>query len=139
MSEELKPCPICGATNGKKLKSQGFGISEGSASHPWQFRHIECHGCGLNLTDQETDEEAAEKWNSLHKREKWSTAPPTEPGTYWFYVPESGSGPLVVEVYYGLFEGVFVASPNGQIGGSLEDCPEGYWQKIAEPELPPSE
>ena len=64
MSEQLKPCPFCGATD----KTGLLNICVSPAKDIYEnemvdFFTVKCHGCGTKIGNYYTTEEAAQHWN----------------------------------------------------------------------------
>ena len=76
MSEELKPCPICGGSN--------LSICDHGGMVHHEYR-IECNYSGCScLTGVRTKEEAIAAWNALPRRLRWTKERPTKTGFYWW-------------------------------------------------------
>lgn len=74
MSEELKRCPYCKGTYTCIQNVQTGG-------------HQATCCCGMTGPIMATEQEAAESWNALPRRLRWTKENQTEPGWYWFRYP----------------------------------------------------
>lgn len=68
MSEELKPCPACGAR-------QNVEIIPGQ---------VVCWDCLCHGSSRYRTSDAIKDWNALPRRLRWTTEPPKKPGWYWW-------------------------------------------------------
>lgn len=101
MSEELKPCPICGDTSTDYYYHEDDAVG------------VICRKCGFEIRDDRGEESAFRDWNALPRRLRWSKVKPTEPG-FWF-------------CRYGVTVGVFnLVWENGRLAAIQEQHPASY-------------
>jgi len=67
MSEELKPCPLCGG----QVKEEWSEVTEYRARPPHQVGYVECEDCGIDVTMVEGDPDSDNLGDKL--RTKWNT------------------------------------------------------------------
>src|SRR5574344_2483038 len=86
MSEELKPCPFCGAKTALVMDKTWTGQG-------WRCV-IKCLGCGASIGVHPTEEQAVDAWNTRAKRTcRWKRYEPadaweTECGEMLTWAPE---------------------------------------------------
>ena len=72
MSEELKPCPMCGDTSIDYYYEDDNEIS------------VLCRHCSFETKTHRSEKSAARDWNALPRRLRWSRITPTKHGVYWY-------------------------------------------------------
>lgn len=89
MSEiTMLPCPHCGSNN-----CNVEIIKYTDATWRYYGYCYDCEMCGPSVPESEgvgiAEVKAAERWNALPRRLKWTREKPTEPGWYWHckYMP----------------------------------------------------
>ena len=70
MSEKLKPCPSCGATNVFVEKQEPVFFAT-------------CAYCNMHGPETLRKKGAIDEWNALPRRLRFSKEKPTEPDFYW--------------------------------------------------------
>lgn len=68
MSEELKPCPACGATG------CNIEITRGQ---------VVCWNCLAQGSAYYRTADAVKQWNAMQRPLRWTNEPPKYPGLYW--------------------------------------------------------
>lgn len=122
MSENLKPCPICGEAMNLALMN--------NRRDPKKRYYVQClSGMCINGKSiaHESVETAIAAWNALPRALVWTTEPPAVPGWYWWrsvigdhpYMMEivrDSSGELRLEETSG---GRYALSPHGEWAGPI--------------------
>ena len=124
MSEELKPCPICG---GSYLSICDHG---GMVHHEYR---IECNYCGCSCqTGVRTKEEAIAAWNALPRRLRWTKEKPTTCDFYWY---RSEGGSIEIGIVYADVIGNLCIHFAGEEEPHLLELVDGEWAgPLLEPE-----
>ena len=110
MSEELKPCPICG------------GLSVGYYYEDDNEVSVLCHACLFETHYHRTEKSAARKWNALPRRLRWTKEKPTEKGWYW--LKEEGRHAVVKMTAGGMISEPYVRHVNDVDGEWAGPIPE---------------
>lgn len=79
MSEELKPCPICGEAMNLAIMNNRWA--------PGKLYYVQClSGMCINGKSiaHESVETAVSAWNALPRALVWTATPPAVPGFYWW-------------------------------------------------------
>ncbi len=82
---DLKPCPSCG------YAPVHCGGTTGTK--------VDCYNCGMSGPRHENQSVSKAAWNSLPRRLRWTTIPPTEPGWYWYRLTNGESLGDIVLLY----------------------------------------
>ena len=120
---DLKPCPYCGSDNIAVQMSR----YRGEAASYYYALCGNCKMAGPEVSNEEgegiAEEQAAEAWNALPRRLRWTTEKPTEPDFYW----HRNGGVLSIAYIYEA-EGALFCHFAGEEGiAPLLDLVTGEW------------
>jgi len=119
MEEELKilPCPFCGNN-----EIQWW-------NKPYEFYH--CNRCGMDGPTATDKILAADRWNGLPRRLRWTREKPTVPEFYWY---KSDGGVLEIGMTFEVHGKSYVHFA-GEEDAHLLELVDGWWAgPIPEPE-----